>query len=165
MKYIFLDHDGVMVTANQYGWRERHPNKFEWDKFDEKCVKVLNRIIEATGAEIIASTDWRFESPIEKMQEFYEWMGVIKTPISYTPTSPHYTADNLAGRAFEIKEWLEKNLQEGDTWVVIDDIDMTEALSILCEEGHFIHCRKMYEGIKQCGLEDKIIKILNNENN
>lgn len=161
MNYIFLDHDGVMVTLDLFGNRFKKPNKFEFDKFDIKCVKVLNEIIIQTDAEIICSSDWRFECDLETMGDFYEWMGIIKRPIGYTPASEFYKADNLAGRAWEIKMWLDENLTEHDNWVAIDDIDMFENLELLNYGNHFIHTKRIREGIKQSGIKNKIINILN----
>ena len=67
MKYIFLDIDGVLACdAQMYTNAKKFQKKREWAKelnvlypFDPICVKVLNEILEATGAEIILSSDWK----------------------------------------------------------------------------------------------------------
>ena len=70
---IFLDHDGVICLADQFGSRFKKGNRpvhetvamqdlpilERFDNFDRKAVKVLNRILEETGAEIVVSSDWR----------------------------------------------------------------------------------------------------------
>lgn len=43
--YVFLDIDGVLATTAQFYSKKRHE---EWDcyRFDPKCVKIFNQIIE-----------------------------------------------------------------------------------------------------------------------
>ena len=36
------------------------------DDFDSKAVKLLNRILDETGAEIVVSSDWRNWSTLEQ---------------------------------------------------------------------------------------------------
>ena len=103
MKIIFLDHDGVICLSNNWGGRTKKwakyrsenpdsskekkdaPVSFRFDDFDTKSVKVLNEILEETGAEIVVSSDWKLHATLEELGEYYELHGIIKKPIALTP--------------------------------------------------------------------------------
>jgi len=158
MKLIFLDHDGVMCLQPQWGSRAKRPNKYDVDYFDKGCVQILNEIlIEVPDAEIVVSSDWKYDLSLPMMREMYSWQGVIKQPIGFTGTFNNSVATTLEfNRAQEINEWLNvHNINE--PWVAIDDLDMNTWLT-----NHFVICSKDNEGIKQDGIKNKIIKILNN---
>lgn len=162
MKTLFLDLDGVIVV----GWikSKKHPH---WDehfmKFDAKAVKVLNYVLEQTGAEIVLSSDWKNHFTLKEIQEIFEYCGVIKTPIAFTPNSIYYQDGFLeGGRAYEIRKYIEEH--ELTQWAVIDDLNIMNSGHDDFFEGRFVHCkRSATEGIKQSGLKEKLIKILNNE--
>src|SRR5690554_4610312 len=100
MKVIFLDHDGVICLPEQWGGRHKKARKYRKDKklsydepvdvdarfdnFDEKCVDILNEIIEETECEIVVTSDWRLEATLEEMGTYYENQGIIKKPIDFT---------------------------------------------------------------------------------
>ena len=64
MKIIFLDFDGVMNTVAY----ERYLYKNELQEVDNKgraifdpaCINNLRKIIVATGADIVVSSDWKY---------------------------------------------------------------------------------------------------------
>lgn len=154
MKLLLLDHDGPMVT-NQC--RTHTENKWAKPRFDTKCVAVLNYILLETGADIICISDWRNDLTLSEMRELYAEFGVIKGPIGYTPNSKTYTGMNLeGGRADEIKMFIKIHAWKTDTkWVAVDDMNMDEHLF-----PNFVHIPSDYEGIKQTGIKEKILKIL-----
>lgn len=188
MKVIFLDHDGVICLGSEFGSRFKKQKKSvaevvadnnipvqdKFDNFNAKAIKVLNKILEETGAEIVVSSDWRIWATLEELGEFYELQGIIKKPIAFTPRLKDFAPDtsglfNWKGwferiRILEIKEYLKNN--EVDSWVAIDDMDMS---LMLFEDGsdnngllNFVHTPRLYEGIKQSGVKEKIINFLNN---
>ena len=197
MKVIFLDHDGVVCLSEQWGSRfkkarkwmidqnlpEHTPNMINektrpilirLDNFDKKAVKVLNRILDETNAEIVISSDWKLHATLEEMQELYHHYGVNKVPIAFTPRLEDFDPDSSGmykwkgwlerARISEIKEWLKHN--EVETWVSVDDLDMSHTMNHNEGLDYFVLTeRPNTEGIKQSGLADKIIKILNNETN
>ena len=55
-----------------------------------------------------------------------------------------------------IKKWLENN-DKVTNWVSVDDLDMSLFLG-----ENFVLTPKENEGIKQSGIKEKLIKILNN---
>lgn len=183
-KIIFLDHDGVVCLSNDWGsrskkiekWFKEHgkmeitnvPASVRFDNFDKKAIKVLNRVLEVTDAEIVISSDWKELSSLEGFREMYKSYGVIKSPISITPNLrdfDHYTSSLFThkgwlerARCLEIKRWLELNPTEN--WVSVDDLNLSnEYLNPGLD--NFVHTPRSSEGIKQSGVEEKIIKILN----
>ena len=95
MKVIFLDNDGVICLHNNWGGRSKKWKKFKklnpdaindksapvdvrFDDFDKKAIKILNNILEETGAEIVVSSDWKLHASLEELGEYYETQGIIK---------------------------------------------------------------------------------------
>ena len=196
MKVIVLDHDGVVCLSEQWGSRfkkarqwmidqnlpEHTPNVMNessrpilvrLDNFDKKAVKVLNRILDETNAEIVISSDWKLHATLEEMQELYNHYGVNKVPIAYTPRLEDFDPDSAGmyrwkgwlerARCLEIQNWLENNSVE--SWVAVDDLNMSNEYLKPGLDNFILTERPNTEGIKQSGLADKIIKILNNETN
>lgn len=180
MKVIFLDHDGVICLADQWGGRYKKkgfdsnpetPLDIRMDNFDRKAVKVLNSIIEKTGCEIVISSDWKMRGTLDQMREMYITRG-IKPPIDYTPDLKDCTVhgnnfiwskdwDLEQIRSIEIKQYLHDH-PNITHWVSIDDLDMGKNGESWKNWGldNFVLTPKSREGIKQCGIKEKIIKFL-----
>jgi hypothetical protein len=183
MKIIFLDNDGVICLSNNWGGRMKKwakyrsanpdsskyvndaPVDIRFDDFDKKSIKILNEILNETGAEIVVSSDWRFHASLEEMQELFKTRGVKKSPIGYTRSDLDYdlakditpVCELEATRSLEILSWLEDNPQVTH-WVAVDDLDLgkrdTWGLT------NFVHTPRSNEGIKQSGVKDKILNFL-----
>ena len=113
MKVIFLDNDGVICLANNWGSRFKKQNKwggrklsmsmssipieYRFDNFDVKAVKILNEILEETDAEIVVSSDWQNFATLDELGEYYESQGIIKNPFDVTERF-HYTNWEAEGR-------------------------------------------------------------------
>lgn len=155
MKLIFIDIDGVLATAPC--WNMSQDNKWNAYPFDKKAVKVLNKILEETGAEMVLSSDWKYHYSLNEIKEiFIEFNGVIKAPFDMTAKLPTPNGSDLeGGRVGEINLWLKENKEKlGVThWVAVDDLKMFSL-------DNFVHCPKEMEGIKQTGIKEKIIKFL-----
>jgi len=199
MKVIFLDNDGVICLSNNWGGRHKKqkewggrklsmtsreiPVEYRFDNFDKKAIKVLNSILEETGAEIVVSSDWRFHANLEELGDYYESQGIIKRPIGVTEKF-HYTdwveegfipedfdwnrhEDLEQQRHFEIERWL-RDHPEVTHWVAIDDLNMgihVEASSYGPFDRdwgleNFVWTPRADEGIKQSGKKEKIFKFL-----
>lgn len=150
MKVIFLDNDGVICLANNWGSRYKKqrkanirrkfsstpemPVEFRFDNFDKKAIKVLNEIIQLTDAEIIVSSDWRYHASVEELGDYYTSQGILKRPIAVTSRTQDidpelwnrhfsYYSKLEEERAFEIRHTL--GLYPSITnWVAIDDLFM-----------------------------------------
>jgi hypothetical protein len=186
MKVIFLDHDGVICLAAEWGGRhaKRHragckrdtknkdmPLDLRFDNFNQKAVDILNDIIEQTGAEIVVSSDWKQWATCEEMGEYYESKGICKKPIAYTPNLSKCTVhgstfiwsqqwDLEQTRSIEIKQYLHDH-PEVTHWVAIDDLDMANGESWKnWGLTNFVLTPKSREGIKQSGIKEKILEFL-----
>jgi hypothetical protein len=199
MKVIFLDNDGVICLSNNWGGRAKKWAKYRsanpdvdftnrpidcrFDAFDEKAIKVLNEILEETGAEIVVSSDWRLHANLEELGDYYMSQGIIKRPIAVTDmfkdifprewNAFRFRADLEIERSMEIGHWL-KNHPEVTHWVAIDDLNMSvEFLSKNFSHSkdedknpglsNFVLTPKESEGIKQSGIKEKILKFLKDE--
>ena len=196
-----MDNDGVIClednfdsrTKKQREYARRNPScnvkdspvDIMFDNLDKKAVRVLNSIIEETGAHIVISSDWKLYETVENLGKYYLNQGIISTPIDHTPKfddiidiqslillRPFFTLE--IERALEIKHWLD-NHPEVTHWVAIDDMNMLEEnlknayakvdapeIPISIDFPNFVHTPKIREGIKQSGVKEKIIKILSN---
>jgi len=186
MKVIFLDHDDVICLDGQFGSRfkkikrffkknpeiefEDRPISVSFDDFDKKAIKVLNEILEETGAEIVVSSDWRLKTSLENMQEYYKEQGIAKSPIDYTDEIPNMNASMWDYpnyeilREVEIRKWLDEH-PEVTHWVAIDDLDMSEKIGEISGNigsglKNFVLTPKSSEGIKQCGIKEKVLSFL-----
>ena len=192
MKVIFLDHDGVICLSNNWGGRTKKwakyrsenpdsskekkdaPVSFRFDDFDTKSVKVLNEILEETGAEIVVSSDWKLYATLEELSEYYELHGIIKKPIALTPNlgkctwynniiwmwSPRWELEMI--RVIEIKQYLHDH-PEITHWVSVDDLNMGKNGEAWKDEwaiDNFVLTPKSNEGIKQSGIKEKILNYL-----
>ena len=181
MKVIFLDNDGVICLSNNWGSRfkkqrregyyltndESMPYYLRFDDFDQKSIRVLNKILLLTDAEIVVSSDWRLYATLEELGEYYLSQGIVKKPIGFTnqlqdcdqPTdfSWYPKFDLEQSRSLEIKQWLKDN-PSVTHWVAVDDLDMSLRVDWGLE--NFALTPRKNEGIKQFGVSDKIIKFL-----
>ena len=155
---VLLDIDGVLATPTQY-----YTNKKKWHpmydcyRFDEKCVKVLNQIIEKVDPIIILSSDWKDHYTIDVLNEIFKWNSVNAEVSDITSSSWGVQFTSLQQleecRSFEINRYVNENQLE--KWVAIDDLNLK-----LWIPDHFVHCTRANEGIKQSGVKEKILKIL-----
>jgi len=186
MKVIFLDHDGVICLSNNWGnrfkkqknWGGRKlsmttlemPVEYRFDNFDEKAVKVLNEILEETGAEIVVSSDWKRWANVQEMGEYYESKGIIKKPSAFTDSILyddyedfpwHRNWDLEQTRSLEIAQYLGQN-PHITHWVAIDDLDMSFRPEGGKEWGlkNFVLTPLNNQGIKQTGIKEKILEFL-----
>jgi hypothetical protein len=191
MKILMLDHDGVIALSNNWGGRTKKfakyrsanpdaskdikdaPVSFRFDDFDKKAIKILNEILEETGAEIVVSSDWKLYATLEELGEYYEEQGIIKKPIALTDNLKDCTVhgdnfmwstmwDSEQMRTIEIKQYLHDH-PEVTHWVAIDDLNMGkigEPWKDLWAIDNFVLTPKSNEGIKQLGIKEKILNYL-----
>lgn len=133
MKVLFLDIDGVICTNKSVEIRPKVPFplgfhlpfRTGWDHLDKKCIKCLNKIIEATDARIVISSTWRIscvtDDEFAHLADYLYSQGIKGTIIDRTPThAPKVGRINRRGE--EIKRWFE--IWQGEpveAFVVLDD--------------------------------------------
>ena len=195
MKVLFLDNDGVICLHNNWGTRNKKRQKagisknispsqlpvdLRFDTLDKKAIRILNEILEESGAEYVVSSDWRFHATLEELGDYYLSQGVSKRPLSTTEMFKdifprewsvlRFRADLELERSMEIQHWLE-NHPEVTHWVAVDDLNMSvEFLSphfLVRDDSdaklgltNFVLTPKSTEGIKQSGLKEKILNFL-----
>ena len=116
-KILFLDFDGVLNTEHYQGllqyqgkpWQDEH-GAF----FDPNAVKQLKRIIDATDADIVVESSWKYLG-LDAMKELWEVRNLLGTIIDITPS--------LLGKnkGVEIASWLSKYAKQDIRYVIIDD--------------------------------------------
>ena len=197
MKVIFLDNDGVICLSDNWGSRytkqkkvytesnprplnSELPTELKFDNFDKKAIKVLNSILEETGAEIVVSSDWQNFATCEQLGDYYESQGIIKKPIGvtkeigdvdfekYDKMPWNRDLDLEQHRSLEILEWLEAHA-EVTHWVAVDDLHMGIHVENSWRGAYdredwglenFVWTPRDNQGIKQSGIKDKILKFL-----
>jgi HAD domain in Swiss Army Knife RNA repair proteins len=188
MKVIFLDNDGVICLANNWGSRMNKRKKdkvslvmndpdvevkYRFDYFDKKAIKVLNQVLEETGAEIVVSSDWRLYANLEELGEYYLSEGIIKKPIDVTkryigcdkPDEFEWFRSTMyeQQRCIEVRQYLIDH-PEITHWACIDDLVLGEKDSYGFERkwglSNFVHTPRENEGIKQSGVKEKLLEYL-----
>lgn len=189
MKVLFLDNDGVICLSNNWGGRSKKwakyrsknpetsryiddaPVEVRFDDFDKKAIKVLNEILEETGAEIVVSSDWRCHANLEELGEYFLSQGILKKPVGVTkllgqcnqPENYPWLRkwDVEQSRSLEILQYLFDH-PEVSQWVAVDDLDMGKNGEEWKDWGldNFVLTPSRTEGIKQSGIKEKIIKFL-----
>lgn len=108
---IFLDFDGVMVTARCDCDDHVFPD------FDPVCVANLNDLVARSGAEIVVTSSWRHAHPrVLNLGDFFVDQGLDARIYSMTGRggSEH--------RGIRIARWLLDN--DHGAYVILDDLDI-----------------------------------------
>lgn len=162
-KVIFLDIDGVIATSPCW-FMKKKPELLDSYPFDRKAVKVLNDILMKTGAEIVLSSDWKLHHDLKELKIIFDMNCLIKSPIDVTPDFSNsgkydpwsYSTPSLESiRRSEINTYLREH-SSINRYVIVDDLQL--------EMPNFIRCPYPEEGIKQTGIKEKIIKMLEDKN-
>jgi len=89
----------------------------QWDRYgdlDPACIRVLNDIVAAGGAEVVVSSTWRYGKSVAELQTLLEAGGFAGTVLDKTPTG-----GPGRDRGDEIAAWLAQHVVDG--YVIIDD--------------------------------------------
>ena len=165
IKVIFLDIDGVLATNKEYTTnRTKFREKYSWAKelrvpygWNKGCVEVFNEILDATNADIVISSDWRFHWDLDELDKIFKANGVKKSPIFGTIKNKRKMSSDLEDdRVYQISEWVKFNKPE--KWVAIDDMNLSDL-------GYNFIRTTDSKGLTQTGLKDKIINTLNGDTN
>ena len=139
-KILFLDFDGVLNTEHYQGLLQYQGKPWQDEYgafFDPKAVKQLKRIIDATDADIVIESSWKYLG-LDAMKELWKVRNLPGTIIDITPS--------LLGKnkGVEIASWLSKYAKQDIRYVIIDD----EYVILDSQLPHFI-LTNPYEGITE----------------
>ena len=116
MKVIFLDIDGVLNCENGYvngfckytDYIVGGDKQFHYQQFYPPSKKLLNKLIDETGAKIVISSTWR-HSGIDRMRKIWESEGMSGEIIDVTPSFRDLRIKDYGRslpRGLEIDWWL-----------------------------------------------------------
>ena len=127
-KIIFLDYDGVLNNP-MYQILEQGQDRFVRD-FDPQRITRLQRICEATGAQVVVTSSWRAN---KEAREYLISQGI--PIIGITP-------EHNGVRGEEIDYWLQETELDVVDYLILDD----ETSEYSPEQmGHVICTRELFE--------------------
>ena len=88
-KIVFLDIDGVLNTEHYQGLLQYQGKSWQDEYgafFDPNAVKQLKRIIDATGADIVVESSWKYLG-LDAMKELWKVRSLPGKIIDITPSS------------------------------------------------------------------------------
>ena len=167
-KIIFLDFDGVLNTEHYQGLLQYQGKSWQDECgafFDPNAVKQLKRIIDATNADIVVESSWKYHG-LDAMKELWEVRNLPGRIIDITPStiSDEYLLSSdlenihpslLHCKGVEIASWLSKYETQDFRYVIIDD----EYVILDSQLPYFILINP-YEGITEEQV-NQAISILN----
>ena len=163
-KYLFLDFDGVLNTefyqdlqiSKGEPWRDGHG-----PLFDPQTVEQLRRIIDATHADIVIVSSWKYLG-LEAMQDMWVARHLPGSVVDITPSvvSASWSPDDSGldarqSKGIEIDFWLFENAPQDARYVIIDDEYVIQDFQL----PHFI-LTNPFDGITDL-LADRAIALLN----
>ena len=113
---ILLDIDGVLVTTP--AWRAVELDTDGFLRFNEKAAKNLSKIINETNAGIVLTTTHRINYSVDEWKEIFKVRGIH--PSSVSKLNDIEKLSDMADRATEIQEWINKQTDR-QPYVIIDD--------------------------------------------
>lgn len=128
---IFLDVDGVLNSeVSREQERENFDNWMEHE-VSEKHIDNLKKIVDATGAQIVLSSSWRFDHPKATGRDFIidPLMKVLDRKLKAVGLDIIDVTPDLRGkiRGVEIQDWLDRHSDVEGFVILDDDTDMTDA--------------------------------------
>ena len=117
-KIIFLDFDGVLNTEYYQGLLQFQGKQWQDQYgafFDPRAVRQLKRVIDATGADIVVESSWKYLG-LEAMQELWRVRNLPRRVIDITPS-----LTGNASKGEEIAAWLSEYATPDTRYVIIDD--------------------------------------------
>lgn len=109
MKILFLDIDGVLNSVRTSMAFGGYPMELtHLEAFDQVAIKLLQRLCDSAGIQIVLSSAWRLHFPFKNVGQALELPIIDRT--AYLGTT----------RGVEINDWLVRH-PEVETWAIIDD--------------------------------------------
>lgn len=120
-RILFLDFDGVLNSQDWYVRRGEigglHIPRNQRDDFDPAAGALLKSIVDRVPKlEIVVSSTWRLNADMATLRDYLSPFGIPRgTVVDKTPRFPGEV------RGKEIKAWLDKNVTDICTFVILDD--------------------------------------------
>jgi hypothetical protein len=123
MKVLFLDIDGVLNSTRTCVAFGGYPHDFrEMGAFDRVAIKLLQRMCDSTGVQVVLSSAWRILHTVKEVRDALELPIIDATPNLGTK------------RGEEIAAWLKEHPEVETYAIVDDDSDMLPE-----QQDHFVH--------------------------
>ena len=167
-KIIFLDFVGVLNT-DRYQAELQYKGIARQDEFgavfDPNAVARLKQIIDATGADIVVESSWKYLG-LNAMQEMWSARNLPGKVIDITPSKvsdeyllrtdiSSFDVSNFPFKGLEIDSYLTKFNKKDVRYVIIDDEDV-----ILDAQFPYFIQTNAHDGLTKT-LADRAIAILN----
>lgn len=149
MKLIFLDVDGVFVTEKFVRKEFARTGKPQGRTFDPEAVAECDRILAATGADIVVSSVWRMGRSLDELDQLFKDQGFKNARIV---GKTGITSHGVRGR--EIQDYLNTLSIQPDKFAIIDDDSDMEHLTPLLFKTSWV------TGLTP-QIADKVIEFLN----
>ena len=122
-RYIFLDIDGVLNTERSYKALVAEGQPWRDDcgpYFDREAVDNLRHIVEATEADIVITSSWKYKG-LDAMHQLWTLRDMPGMLLGVTPET---MSNDYCSRGMEILKWLTQNAPDDEDeyrYVIIDD--------------------------------------------
>lgn len=168
MKYIFLDFDGVLnsthfmrseyFTKSVEGLSDAELYLLQYGyMLDPEPIKLVNDLVEKTGAQVIASTSHRTRYSLEELNEMLAKRGATFQISGKTPRLLPKKFSVCVDRGDEIQAFLDGLSEQPESFVILDDYNNMVHLT-----KYLVLTRDRYGLTKEDAAE--ALKILNGEN-
>jgi hypothetical protein len=130
-RIVFLDFDGVLNSHEYLLSMSGRSMQSEAEDLDPVNVARLNRIVAASGAEVVISSSWRYGRSVEALAAMLAERGFEGKVIDKTPDWSSMTDGNVyvaEQRGDEIKAWLDERGAGVTAFVVLDDDNDMDAV-------------------------------------
>lgn len=124
MKYLLLDFDGVL---NDQDFRASKQPSLDTlistqlePALDPVRVHRVNQILLATGAWVVVTSNWASMLDGVKLRALLEGAG-LQRPYA---TAPQHSFN--CSREDQVLAWVEVHVKAGDSWCVLDDLNLLE---------------------------------------
>lgn len=158
LKVIFLDVDGVLNSELSREQERNHFDNWMEHEVSEMHVNNLKKIVDATGAQIVLSSSWRFDHPKATGRDFIAdpLMKILDRKLKAVGLDIIDVTPDLRGkiRGVEIQDWLDRHSEVEKFVILDDDTDMTDA-----QKPFFVNTT-FKNGLTE-DLANKAIEILN----
>lgn len=116
LKLIFLDFDGVIITADI-------ADIIGFHKLSEALVDRLNQIVDATNAMVVVTSDWRIGKTRTQLCDILVDAGFRGTVLNKLPCDLDHNNFGTS-RSTRIKEFIDDCNHNIINFVIIDDLDI-----------------------------------------